>query len=71
MAKVGVVLVHSLSDSQQMVHGSGKVELVCVLCLEGSQSLGGAREFRLMGGLSSVNLLTCYSKLTRKKTSRS
>lgn len=36
--------VCSLSDSQQVVHGSGKVEL---LCLKGSQSLGGAREFRL------------------------
>ncbi len=40
-----------LSDSQQVEHGSGKVELICVLQrLEGSQSLGGAREFRLMRG---------------------
>lgn len=48
----------SLSDSQQGGCGGGKVELVQRLHrLEGSQSLGGAREFRLMRGktVTSVN----------------
>lgn len=56
---VAAVGVCSLSDSQQVVHGSGKVELVSVLHrLEGSQSLGGARDFRLMRGktVTSVNV---------------
>lgn len=57
MVVMMMMAVCFLSCSQQAVHGSGKVELVCVLHrLEGSESLGGAIEVRLMRGKTVTSL---------------